>query len=229
MKTLSTEAIELAETFMLVTARLLERRRYAFHYGLGEVLPGDGDAVVAALDAYRNPDGGYGNALEPDGRGPGSQPITVLSALSILIEVDALSASRADPLCAYLQSITADNGGIPFIHPNARDYPRAPWWQLPDISEGSLLPTANLVGAMWQAGVTHSWVDSAAEFCWPRIEALTSTHPYEAIGCMAFLDHAPERARAEALAARIGDMIRSSGYVRLRDAEGTTPTGYNSA
>ena len=50
-----------AEEFILREARLLERLRFA-HLFKGAAP----DPALAALDAYRNADGGYGNALEPD-------------------------------------------------------------------------------------------------------------------------------------------------------------------
>jgi hypothetical protein len=43
-------------------------------------------SVVDALRGYRNPDGGFGHALEPDLRCPGSQPAPTLYALEMLGE-----------------------------------------------------------------------------------------------------------------------------------------------
>jgi hypothetical protein len=209
-------SFSLASTFVLRTARLIDRRRFDFLFGSGTP-----DAVLAALAAYRNSDGGYGNALEPDGRGPGSQPVTVLTALNVLHEVGATPEGVGD----YLASVTAPDGGVPFVHPNATDYPRAPWWEVPAAYEGSLLPTANLVGALWRARVDHPWVATAAEFCWSRIEALTDTHPYEALACVEFLDHAPDRARAARAAEAVGSIVRSRGLVRIGGVA-TVPDGY---
>ena len=50
-------------------ARLLDRRRLELLLDGGEPT-----AVLAALEAYRNPDGGYGWGLEPDLRATESQP-----------------------------------------------------------------------------------------------------------------------------------------------------------
>ncbi|WP_026425486.1 hypothetical protein [Actinokineospora inagensis] len=219
MKTLSEDAFRRAEGFVQRTARILDRRRFDLLFHDGPTEP-----VLTALAAYRNPDGGYGHALEPDGRGPGSQPVTVLTALHVLHEAH----TAPDGVVEYLESITAEDGGVPFVHPNIRDYPRAPWWQLSDTYEGSLLPTANLVGLLWRAGVSSPWIDRTAEYCWTRIDAITATHPYEALGCLTFLNHAPDRPRAEAAAARIGKLVRDSGFVDMGDG-GTAPDGYNPA
>ncbi|MEW5660474.1 hypothetical protein ABGT92_34965, partial [Streptomyces cinereoruber] len=59
-----------AERFVWLTARVLEQRRFAYHFQRGGA-----DQVETALTAYLNEDGGYGHALEPDLRGPVSQPL----------------------------------------------------------------------------------------------------------------------------------------------------------
>jgi hypothetical protein len=53
-----------AEQFVRLTARVLEQRLFAHRF-----LSGSADPVETAGDAYRNDDGGYGHALEPDPRG----------------------------------------------------------------------------------------------------------------------------------------------------------------
>src|SRR5215211_5959460 len=59
-----------AEEFIWSNARLLERRLFAHLFKGAAAEP-----VHAALRAYQNADGGFGNALEPDKRCPDSQPI----------------------------------------------------------------------------------------------------------------------------------------------------------
>src|SRR5690606_13853442 len=65
-----------AAAFMARHARVLDRRRFEFLLGSTSA-----DAVSAAVDAYRNPDGGYGWGIEPDLRAPESQPAGALHAL----------------------------------------------------------------------------------------------------------------------------------------------------
>src|SRR5439155_11107389 len=62
-----------AENFIWSAARLVDRHRYGMLFA-----DGPAEAVVEALRAYRNPDGGFGHALEPDLRCPGSQPVPTL-------------------------------------------------------------------------------------------------------------------------------------------------------
>ncbi|OLT24097.1 hypothetical protein BJF79_45425 [Actinomadura sp. CNU-125] len=76
-----------ASDFMAMHARPLDRRRF-------ELLTGQGDraALLAALNAYRNPDGGYGWGLEPDLRSRTSQPGPALHAFEVFLEL-----AREDP------------------------------------------------------------------------------------------------------------------------------------
>ncbi|MFC5288622.1 hypothetical protein ACFPM7_16295 [Actinokineospora guangxiensis] len=206
-----------AQTFLFTHARLLERHRFAHLFQ-----DGPADAVLRALEAYRNADGGYGHALEPDGRGPASQPLATLTALDILREVGALD-EHATSVADYLASISDAEGAVPFAVP-AGEYPHSPWWQ--ESTEGSLLPTANLAGAL--ASLDHPWVERAEAYCWTRIEALATSHPYEIRGSLAFLERAVDRDRAAAAARRLGEITRSSGFVRLSSVDGRTPDGYTS-
>jgi hypothetical protein len=204
MKKLTAGAIGLAETYILTNARVLERHRFA-----GLFRGGDPARVVAALGPYRNEDGGFGQALEPDGRGPGSQPAAVQAAFLFLDEAGLLGGELVRSTCDYLKSISAEDGGLPFVHPNMADYPRAPWWQIPERYEGSLIPTGNIAGLLHKNKVEHPWLAPATEYCWRTIESLTETNTYETIGAVTFLDNVPDRTRAEVAAARLGKIVRA--------------------
>ena len=200
-----------ATAFVWTTARLLDRFRFAYLF-----LDGERDPVPSALRAYQNPDGGFGNALEPDFRGPVSQPVTVASALEILDGVDALDDPMVGPALDYLTTVTAPHGGLPFVLPSVRDYPRAPWWEpRGDDPSGSLWPTAAVAALLHKRGVDHPWLDAATGFCWRRIEALGSTNPYEVRAVLPFLEHVPARPRAEEAFAREGPKIFEQGLVAL--------------
>src|SRR5690349_11519427 len=88
--------LDAAISFVTTHARLLERRR--LRHLLGEGSPDD---VLVALDAHRNPDGGYGWALEPDLRSATSQPVAAMHALEVLADLRDTS-SRAIELCDWL-------------------------------------------------------------------------------------------------------------------------------
>ena len=84
-----------ARDFMATHARTLDRRRF-------ELLDGGRDTAgaLAALDGYRNPDGGYGWGLEGDLRSPESQPAAALHAFEVFAETGR--APQAATLCHWL-------------------------------------------------------------------------------------------------------------------------------
>jgi hypothetical protein len=218
-------ALEAAEQFVWRNARLIDRLRFAHLFRDGAAAP-----VVAALRPYQNPDGGFGNALEPDFRGPVSQPGTVAVALRVLDEAGAMDDPMVAQVCDYLTGITTPDGGVPFVLPSVLAYPRAPWWQ-PESERpaGNLLPTGAVIAPLLARGVRHPWVERASEFCWQAIERLGETNPYQARAAIAFLDGTPEGDRADRAFARLGPKILEQGLVALDpDAGGEvhTPLDY---
>lgn len=190
-----------AEEFILTNARLLDRRRYAFHFRNETA-----DTVRAALLPYANSDGGFGNALEPDLRGAGSQPVPVEMALHVLHEIGATKDPLAHTAADFLPTITTDAGGVPFVLPNAE--PCAPWWH--DASpDAAINPTAALVGLLYALEIEHPWRDRAEEFCWRTIKSLAGgrIEPYDFRAILVLLDHHPDRDRATATLAELRDPI----------------------
>src|SRR5262249_23554731 len=111
-----------AEQFIYADARLLDRHR------LATLLHGAPNApVLDALRAYRNPDGGFAHALEPDVRGPASEPASPLHALEVMAAVGALDDPMVSAAAAWIASIAGPDGGIPFVLPGADAFPHAPW------------------------------------------------------------------------------------------------------
>ncbi len=195
--------LQRAEHFVWLTARVLEQRLFAYHF-----LDGAADPVETALDAYRNDDFGYGHALEPDLRGPVSQPLHTARALRVLDAIGRCGGQRAERVCRYLTSVTTADGALPAVHPAQRGYPTAPFVPVVDDPPGDLLATGPVVGMLHRNQVWHAWLFRATDFCWQRIEALEATHPYEVEAAVAFLDAAPDRSRAQAAAERLGRLVR---------------------
>src|SRR6476659_1991831 len=106
-----------AESFIWCTARLLDRHRYALLFADGSAEP-----VVEALRGYRNGDGGFGHALEPDLRWPASQPAPALHALEVLNEAGAAGSEIARDARAWIVSIADRDGGIRFVLAGFEDY-----------------------------------------------------------------------------------------------------------
>ncbi|MFF2438724.1 hypothetical protein [Streptomyces sp. NPDC058107] len=192
-----------AEQFIWLTARVLEQRRFAHHF-----LAGGADAVETALTAYLNEDGGYGHALEPDLRGPVSQPLHTAHALNVLDSIGRCSGLRVERICRFLTDVSTKEGALPALLPSQRDYPAAPFIPLVDDPPAALLATGPVVGLLHRNAVWHAWLFRATDFCWAAVDALEHSHPYEIEAAVAFLDGAPDRARAEAAADRLGRLVR---------------------
>jgi len=200
-----------ATDFVYSHARLLERHRLA--QLLGESGP---EPVIAALRAYRNEDGGFGHAIEPDMRAPASQPVGVHTAVEILHEVGADDSDLIAPAADWLATIARDDGGIPFCLPSALDYPRNPVWQPAD--ESSIIQTAANAAALHDVGLEHEWLDRADAFVWRWLDtfdlASADANPgtgYAVRFAVTFLNAHPDAARAvralDQLAPHIGRVV----------------------
>lgn len=206
--------LDRAADFLWRHARLLDRQRYQYLFR-GE-RPA---AVLTALRAYQNLDGGFGNALEPDVRCPDSQPVPTEVALRVIDEVGG-AGPMVQRLCEYLTSITTAEGGVPFVLPSVRRFPAAPWWQTEDDPPASPNPSASIVGLLLKLGVQHPWVAGATAYCWRHVEQPESeVHTLQAY--VLFLENVPDRIRAERAFAALAQRLLSEGLVALDpDAEG---------
>jgi hypothetical protein len=206
--------LDRAAEFMRTHARLLDRRRF-------ELLWGDGsaEAVLAALSAYRNPDGGFGYGLEPDLRSAISQPSAALHAFEVLAEVGPETGEMAVRLCDWAGSVSFEDGSLPFAFAMDDGAGSAPFWANADEAEPSLWMTsavcgpAHRVAAHDPAVAEHPWLAKATDYCLAQTAALDE--PPFAIAFMFILqfldashDQRPESARE---LARLGAMLPESG------------------
>lgn len=213
-----------AEHFIWLTARVLEQRRFEYHF-----LDGDPSTVETALDAYRNTDGGYGHALEPDLRGPVSQPLHTAAAVQVLDSIGRCAGQRVERIGRYLTAVSTRDGALPAVHPSLRGYPAAPFVSVVDSPPSDLLATGPVVGTLHRNGVWHAWLFRATDYCWETIERLDKTHPYEVLAALAFLEGVPDRSRARAAADRLGAVVREQRLVvtdPARSADFPVPEGY---
>jgi hypothetical protein len=179
-----------AERFVLGDARLLDRHRLAM------LLHGAGpEAALAALAAYRNEDGGFGHALEPDVRAPESETTAALQALELLEELGAGEGEMARDVAAWVDSAAAADGGIPFVLPSAAASPHAPW-MVP--TDGGSHLTLALAAVLWRLGIDAPWRQRGSEWSWRRIEGEEPFAGYWVKFGLAFLDAVPDAERAEA-------------------------------
>jgi hypothetical protein len=135
-----------ARAFIYRNARPLDLARWQHHFENGSK-----EAVLTALAAYQNEDGGFGHALEPDAWNPNSTPIQTWSAMEILREIDF--TDRMHPMIkgilCYLASGQDFTGQywLNAVRSN-NDYPHAPWWHTDSDStcHHTYNPTACLAG-----------------------------------------------------------------------------------
>jgi hypothetical protein len=221
-----------AMEFMVTHARLLDRRRLALL--LGRSSP---PAVLAALEAYRNEDGGYGAGLEPDLRASTSQPGGALHAFEVFDEIAPYTTSRASELCDWLRGASLADGGLPFALPVDEAWGCAPFWVGADHTSSSLHITAAIAAlalrvARFDAAVAdHPWLHQAARFCFERIRtAPPPTHALELKYALQFLDAATDTTPdAVAELERLGATIPADGRLHVEgglDDEGVGPLDF---
>jgi hypothetical protein len=213
-----TNQLSAARQFMAGHARLLDRRRFELLFA-----GGDPERVLAALRAYRNPDGGYGHGLEPDLRAPESQPATALHAFEVFAEIAPVTAPEAVELCDWLDSNALPDGGLPFALPIEDASGSAPFWAQADPDAFSLQITAivaanaNRVAAHDPAVAAHPWLARATSRCLAAIDALEDApEAYVLSFALRLLDAVHNReAAAPRLLARLGEYVPDDGRLRV--------------
>lgn len=203
-----------ASEFMRTNARLLDRRRFELLFANGSA-----EAVLAALSAYGNPDGGFGFGLEPDLRSASSQPGGALHAFEVLQDIAPQTSSVGARLCDWLDSVSFDDGSLPFAFAIDDGAGSAPFWVNADPSEPSLHITSAVAGVAHRvadvdpAVATHTWLESVTEYCLTAIAA-TKEPPF-AIAfryILQFLDAIHDkRTEAPGELERLGAMLPKSG------------------
>jgi len=201
--------LDAARTFVHSHGRLVDRRR--FQHAVDGAPP---ELVLAALTAYRNPDGGVG-ALEPDLRTPASQPIPVRYAFDVLATLPPSVAGHALALGAldWLTTVSNDDGGVPFVLPSAIEQPAAVWMQ--PAPESSLLATAQLAAGALRLELDHPWVVGAVSYCWARTGDVSPREAYTFKYVVDLLDVVPDRARAERELERLAGLVPADGRIAV--------------
>ncbi len=203
-----------ATAFLAGHGRVLDRRRLALLLGTG-----DADGVLAALDAYRNADGGYGWGLEADLRSPESQPGAALHAFEAMAEVAPVRSPRAVELCDWMARVSLPDGGVPFALPVTDPAGSSPWWLGADQDASSLQITGAVTSQALRVArhdpdvAAHPWLAGAVEYCVraaARVDG--STHPYELSFALQALDAAADRhAGAAAALGRLVGLLPADG------------------
>jgi hypothetical protein len=205
------DAFKCGRDFIYGDGRLLERRLFAALFEDGRR-----EAVVNCLRGYQNADGGFGHALEPDKRAPDSQPLDVQFALQTLDAVDLADRDMLRRACEFLDSVADDSGAVPIVLPSIAAYPRAAHWGDGEFPP-SLSPTIATVGLLYRFAVEHPWRERAANYCFTALESEPPTDAHAIRDALIFLEHTPERERAEILISRVVGDLPDADYF-LADA-----------
>lgn len=208
--------ITAARNFVTTHGRVIDRRR------LYLLLDGtDPDGVVAALDAYRNPDGGYGWGLEPDLRASRSQPVAAMQAFEVLAELAPDTTARSVELCDWLDAHTLADGGLPLALPVADRTGSATLWLDCDSDTSTLQMTAqvaanaHLVADHDRAVRHHPWLARATDWCLAVIGELDDApDAYTLMFAIRFLDAAADTIdRADTLLDDLARHVPADGHL----------------
>ena len=199
-----------ADWFLAQRARVADRRVYERLFHGGEAQP-----VLDAVAAYRNSDGGFGHALEPDCRASASQPAAVEMALRLLDVADAWDDAVAIAACDWLASVAPAEGGAAFAEATVAEGPHAPWWVPEEGHPPSPSQTGLLAGVLHSRGVRHPWLEQATAVMWDMIERLSEPSAYPLLGVCRFLDYGPDRDRALAALEKVRPLLLDPSVVAL--------------
>jgi len=200
--------------FIHTHARLLERRLF------------EGRSVRDAVDAYRNADGGYGHALEPDVRVSTSQPIFVHYALTSLRDGGFLDDDGPAATCDWLDSVATDEGAVPYLLSDALTEPRAAHWSGDWCCAPSLIATTAVAGGLHALGVQHEWLDRATAWCLQQIDEVPEYSPHTIHNVLEFLHSLPAASADASRLERVTTRLNADNLVLMKtpvEAYGITP------
>ncbi len=156
-----------AKKFIIEHARPMELAEYRCIFEGGSK-----QAVVEELRKFQNPDGGFGNALEPDNWNPNSSPITTNDAIIKLCHTGALreAGEVTEGIARWLGSgdgFDSEQKRWRFAIKSNCEHPHAIWWEPGDDGKESWNPTVSLAAFMVCVDGGEQWKELAREaFLW---------------------------------------------------------------
>jgi hypothetical protein len=210
-----------ATAFVATHGRILDRRRLDLLLGGGATTSAD---VLAALDAYGNPDGGYGWGIEPDLRSSESQPAGAMHAFEVFAEAAPATTARAVELCDWVGASSRPDGGLPFTLPMSDHAGNSPVWEGDDHTTSSLQTTAQVVANAHRVArhdptvATHPWLARGTRWCLDAISAIDQApSAHELLFAIRFLDVVgPVEPEAAPLLDRLGGFVPADGIVPVQ-------------
>lgn len=199
------DTFEKARRFVYRNARPLDLARWQYHFEGGSP-----DAVLNALSAYGNEDGGFGHGIEPDFLNPNSTPIGTWAAADIIHELGLTDSAHPiiQGILRYLDSgadYDSERGQWLNTVPANNDYPHAIWWQYNGESDFRYNPTAALAGFIIRyADKGSALYSKGCDIARRAVQWFTDSVPFEEqhiTGCFITLYNC-----IKATSADIGDM-----------------------
>lgn len=210
------QVLENARQFMYRNARLIDRMRFEYFFGVGTK-----ESVLTVLRAYQNEDGGFGNALEPDIRCPDSQPVPTEVALAIMNELGGFDRDIVLGIARFMESVMVEEtGGIPRSFSSVNEYPHAPWWTTEWDDAASMNPTGSVMGLLMKQNAVPAisdapWFRKTEQFVWERIEKVNTSDYHDVVQCINFLENHPDRERAGSYLAKVDEWLSRPGTIEL--------------
>jgi hypothetical protein len=198
-------SFSLARQFIHTQARLLERLLFAVRFEQA-----DPAAVGHLISAYQKPDGGLGNALEPDVRCPESQPLFVEVGLSALHEVGWRDEKLCLSICKYLESVSGPDGLVPLILPSALASPHAS--HMSTAGPPDLNPTAGICGLLHYQDIQHPWLERATQSCCQLILTAPPPEAHTLVSASILAEYHPDPQMGEQLASQIASSLPHASF-----------------
>jgi hypothetical protein len=161
-----------ARDFVYSHGVLWERALFAFLFQEGSI-----ERLHQCLICYRNPDGGFGHALEHDIRTPDSHPLALEYILGVFAQHDLPTGELFDSAAQWVEAQQREDGSLR-NPPSVLDYPHAPWWDAnennPTMSGGQGAPDSI-------TGLLHRFNKSSSSLLHPTREWVEQNLTLEAI------------------------------------------------
>lgn len=154
MKILSKTLFNQINSYMCTEARPLERSIFNYYFN-----DSSADAVMDSLQAFQNPDGGFGQGIEPDFKLQLSSPMATSIGLRHLSMLDNSERAKTmiEKAVNYLEStFDLNRNGWYSVTKSVNNYPHAPWWEFKDDINMTVIdyswgnPTVELIGYLYK-------------------------------------------------------------------------------
>ena len=198
---LSQEGFDRARQFVHTQARPLEQALFAVYFE-----DGPADAVLDALGAHQNADGGFGQSLEPDFRLEASSPMATTGGFQVVrdmgIGADHPIVQRGIRYCLETYDAALERWGS--VPEAVNTVPRAPWWGYDAEGEAKAgfraNPSAEIVGHLWHYKdlVPEDLLDRVTGLALAHMDTLPEEMEMHDLLCYLWLleaDHLPDAER----------------------------------